>query len=138
MPNVTLQQIASSSAADIAALVARAGLDPPTVDVAGIIWDRRTGLEVTVTLAHRDPSGGGVLPVLPDPEPRYTVAPRLTGLQTRIMSILDMQTFRKGDVIAARLHRGNDGNLRTALANLVKIGLLEKGPGGVGYRIAGA
>ena len=145
-PAVTLQQIASAYAGDIAAAVARAGLDPPGSEVKGVIVDEHTGLQVLVSLTHRKPArlhvnpnvadpaeypGAGVLPV----EPRYTVAPKLSKLQRQIIGVLDDRTFRKADWIAVKVRRNNDGNLRNALAGLVKKGVAVKGEDGTGYRL---
>ncbi len=115
----------------IAAELARIDAAPPERHVTD--WTLAGEWKVVVTLARAHVQAEAIPPAT---EPRYTIAPKLSALQRLILSVMDRQTVRKAEWIAAKVKRGNDGNLRNALANLVKAGLLAKGSNGYGYRLA--
>jgi hypothetical protein len=75
-------------------------------------------------------------PVLTTPaiEPPCVI-PHMPPRFTQILELLDTKTPRKGDWIAAKLHRAYSGSFRTTLADLVSLGKLTKVDGG-GYLLA--
>ncbi len=141
---MNLEQLLLAMAHEDAAEVLRSGHEPPERETKAVVIVGRLRLVLSASTydgpAHLylvpgvDPTnfpGAIVLPTTAPPAPA-----RLSALQRLILSVLDRQAVRKADWIAAKTRRRNDGNLRNALAGLVKLGLLAKGPDGYGYRLA--
>lgn len=64
-----------------------------------------------------------------------TGTPMLPKLHQAILDVLDRETPRKGEWIAAKLHRACSGSFRSALSELQGYGMIRKTEGG--YVISG-
>ena len=121
-------QIASARAHELLAELISLGinLDKPITAAAKCEGYR---LQVIVTLAEYEPMR---LEAGERPTPATV---KLPPLHAKIVALLSKDVPRKGEWIAAKLHRAYSGSFRSALADLVAFGVLLKANGG-GYLLA--
>lgn len=114
-------QLASARAHAILAELISLGihLDKPITCAAKC---QEHGLQVVVTLAEYQPMRLDVEPARP--------TQKLPPLHAKIVALLDVAVPRKGEWIAAKLHRAYSGSFRSALADLVAFGVTRKADGG--------
>lgn len=150
-PAMPIAKIASSSAHEIAAEIARADITPPDQPVIRSAIIESAGVQVVVTICRWDgplrmhPSqvaaiealGQSAATSIPPPPPQPpSPAHELTPLQSRITSVLSRTSPRKAAWIAMKLDIEPGGSFRGVLADLVRFGVIRRDPGGSGYLLA--
>ena len=156
MPNLTPTQFASLHAHAIAAELVRLGVSPPDVGAeagaVAILEDAGVRVFVSITRyegpARIHPSTLALIEAMragaqsaqsaPAPAPVQPPAPQpnLTPLQRAIVSVLRPDVPRKATWVAAKIGRRCGGSFRSALADLVRFGVLRLAGEG-GYLLAG-
>ena len=140
MPNLTPTQFASLHAHAIAAELVRLGVSPPDVGAeagaVAILEDAGVRVFVSITRyagpARVSPEALAAIEAMRTPAPQ----PNLTPLQRAIVSVLRPDVPRKATWVAAKIGRRCGGSFRSALADLVRFGVLRLAGEG-GYLLAG-
>jgi hypothetical protein len=123
-----LRKLASSHSHAILAKLIDLGLVPPGSPITVSAKCEESKLQVVITIAQYEP-----VIISPDTlakiEAMKAEGPRLTPQMRKIAEILEGQPPRKGVWVAAKLGKKNcDGGLREVLSEMVKSGILVKGP----------
>lgn len=127
-----IQIAASACAHKFAAKLLAMGCRPPAKEIVGSAIIEIGGIRVVVSVTAYEGPTRLVLNeagkrVLGEQAPPIV---KLPPLHTKIIGVLDCDTPRKAEWVAAKLHRACSGSFRASLSDMVGFGLIQRGDGG--------
>lgn len=124
-----IQVAAHVCAHEFAAKLLSMGIRPPAKEIVGSAIIEIGGIRVVVSVTAYE---GASRLVLNETGKRVlgVDGAKVPPLHAKIIGVLDHETPRKAEWIAAKIKRSCSGSFRSALSDMVGFGLIRKGDGG--------